>query len=70
MNKVPSMMGTKDLSYLEDMFNWSMNANKISSNFLDMATDKDVLNITKEIAAMYKSHCKKFLKLIEGGKDE
>jgi len=70
MNKVPNIIGCKDLNYLEDMFNWSMNANKLGANFLDMSMDKNVISIIKEVLAMHKSHCKKYLKLIEGGKDE
>ena len=40
MNTVPNIISTKDLSYLEDMFNWHFNASKKAHHFSEEVQDE------------------------------
>lgn len=70
MNTVPSMLSTKDLSYLEDMFNWNMNASKKALHFEKEVQDMDVKNILGSCAEMHASICRRVIALLKKGEDE
>lgn len=64
MKPVPEMISTKDLSYLEDMFNWHFTAAKKAYTYSTMVIDE---NISEYLKVIYKEHekiCKKIIKLI------
>lgn len=70
MNTVPNIISTKDLAYLEDMFNWNMNASKKAFHFEKEVQDMDVKNILGECAKMHASICQKIIELLKKGEDE
>ncbi len=68
MKQVPNIISTKDLSYLEDMFNWHFTACKKCYTYLDYIEDK---SIQKQIEKNYKEHkkaCEKIISLLGGNK--
>lgn len=67
MNTVPNIIGTKDLSYLEDMFGWNLNASKKAHHFSEESTDMDVKTCLKEAAMMHAEHCRKLASILEKG---
>lgn len=70
MNTVPSMVSTKDLAYLEDMFNWNMNASKKAFHFYQECKDMDVKNIMESCAQMHADICHKLVELLKKGEME
>lgn len=45
MKSVPSIISTKDLSYLEDMLNWNFILIKKINNYIDEVKDEDVKKV-------------------------
>lgn len=70
MQMVPSMLSTKDLAYLEDMFQWNMNASKKAFHFEKEVQDMDVKNILGDCARMHASICERITQLLKKGEDD
>lgn len=70
MNTVPNIISTKDLAYLEDMFNWNFTASKKAHHFVSEVKDEDIRKIMEEAAIMHANHAKKILAILEGGQNE
>lgn len=70
MEFVPSIISTKDLSYLSDIFNWNLNASKnayfISKNIID----EDLKDLAHDIALMHADICNRVICILEGGFNE
>ena len=69
MEKVPRMISTKDLSYVEDMFKWEYNAYKEVNSFRKKVKDKYCLQILNETSNMHYNHML-FLKAILCGESD
>ena len=69
MNKVPTMISTKDLAYISDMINWNFIACKKANHFVDEITDEQVKDEVKNVALMHKNHVIKLVNIL-GGADE
>lgn len=65
MKQVPSMISTKDLSYLEDMFNWHFNMIKKCYNYSDLVKDEEISKFIKQIEKEHTNICNKIIKKIE-----
>ena len=48
MKSVPSIISTKDLSYLEDMLNWNYILIKKIKNYIDIIKDEDVKKLLEK----------------------
>ncbi|MDD3341146.1 MAG: spore coat protein [Bacilli bacterium] len=69
MNTVPDIISTKDLAYLEDMFNWNFNASKKANHFAAEVTDPDLKQCMEEAAVMHANHAKQILNILGGGQN-
>ena len=68
MEKVPSMISTKDLDYLTDIFNWNYSAYKSTINMSDEITDDDLLDILKKCTNLFYDNMINTLDILERGK--
>ncbi len=62
MKQVPNIISTKDLSYLEDMFNWHFTICKKAYTYSNIVTDEEIATFFTEIHKKHKKVCEKILK--------
>ena len=43
MKQIPEMISTKDLSYLEDMFNWNYTLYKKLNTYIEEVNDEEIV---------------------------
>ncbi len=65
MKKVPSIISTKDLSYIEDIFNWSHIACKKSIHYKSIVENKDVENLVEKIISTNQEICERLINILE-----
>lgn len=70
MNQVPNMISTKDLSYLEDMFNWNFNASKKAFHFSKEVVDPDIQGMLNQCVRTHSDICKQIVTILKGGSHE
>jgi len=68
MKQVPSIISTKDLQYLEDMFNWHFLISKKAYNYLSLVEDKEILSFMKDVHKKHKKICETILNILGGTK--
>lgn len=64
MEKVPNIISTKDLSYIEDMFNWHFLLCKKAYSYSDIVCDETISNHMIEVAKKHEKICEKLIKLL------
>ncbi len=64
MKQVPSMISTKDLSYLEDMFNWHFTAAKKAESYSMVVGDETISEFFVDVAKKHKKVCEKIVKIL------
>lgn len=64
MNTVPTMISTKDLAYLEDIFNWNLTASKKANHYLSEIQDADVKKLAEKVKELHKDICNRILKIL------
>lgn len=69
MNTVPNMISTKDLAYLEDMFNWHFNASKKANHFALEAKEEDVKKALMDAALMHANAAREIVHILKGGQN-
>jgi len=69
MDKVPSMISTKDLDYLNDMFNWHLSASKKARFYSSNIEDEEISQKLDDVYEMHKSICQKITNILEGGQN-
>lgn len=69
MNQAPNMISTKDLAYLEDIFQWNFNASKKANSDLDKIQLQSVKEMITKVRSMHTKHCKEILAIL-GGNNE
>ena len=69
-NAVPSIISSKDLDYLSDMFNWNYGAYKSSLNASNSVTDEELNNLLLKTSNIFHSNMSKVLNIIQGGNNE
>lgn len=69
MNTVPDIISTKDLAYLEDMFNWNMNASKKALHFQKEVKSVDVKDILERCAKMHAVICERLIEILKKGEE-
>lgn len=62
MTQVPNIISTKDLSYLEDMFNWHFIICKKALNYSELVSDEQIALFFTDVSNKYKKICEKILK--------
>ena len=65
MDKVPTMISTKDLDYIKDMLDWNLIAVKKINHYLQHVQDEDVKNLFEQIVTMHKKHFNGLLNLLK-----
>ena len=65
---VPNIVGTKDLSYLEDMFKWNYELYKQSNNYETKVKDKKSKQLIQKIKKISDSNMNTILSIIKEGK--
>lgn len=65
---VPNIIGTKDLSYLEDMFKWNYELYKQSNNYETKVKDKKAKQLIQKIKKISDSNMNTILSIIKEGK--
>lgn len=68
MEKVPNMISTKDLSYIEDMFNWHFVLCKKAYTYSECVVDETISEHFEKIAKKHEKICEKLIKML--GADE
>ncbi len=62
MKQIPNIISTKDLSYLEDMFNWHFTICKKAYTYSEIVTDEDISSFFKEVSKKHKKICDQIIK--------
>ena len=65
MDKVPTMISTKDLAYLEDIFNWNYTASKKANYYSNEVNDEELKSTLVSVANMHKEICESILGILE-----
>lgn len=69
--KVPTIISTKDLDYLEDMFNWNYLAYKKMINSIDMINNLEIEETIEKAGDTFKENMNIILGILnEGGSHE
>lgn len=64
--QVPNMISTKDLSYLEDIFQWNFNASKKAYHFSTEVKIESIKEVSIEVAKMHARMCQKIVEILGG----
>lgn len=62
MKQVPNIISTKDLSYLEDMFNWHFVLAKKAYTYSQCVEDETISQFLKDTYIKHKKICEKIIK--------
>ncbi len=65
MKKVPDIISTKDLSYIEDMFNWHFCLCKKCETYSSLTEDETISEYFLEIKKRHEKICQKLIKILE-----
>lgn len=64
MEKIPNMISTKDLSFIEDMFNWNFTVCKKAYNYSNLVTDENISKFLKDVAKKHEKICNKLINML------
>lgn len=67
MKRVPDMISTKDLSYIEDMINWNVTAAKTAYHFSNKVENEDLSELFNNVSAMHAEHVHTLLEILKDG---
>lgn len=62
MKQVPNIISTKDLSYLEDMFNWHFVLAKKAYTYSQCVENEEIAEFLKDTYTKHKKICDKIIK--------
>lgn len=65
MEKVPTMISTKDLAYLSDIFEWNFTACKKACHFSKEVKDEELKDKLMQVSNMHKEICEKIVNILE-----
>lgn len=65
MRTVPTIVSTKDLSYIEDMCNWIYTLSKKAAHFANEVSDNDLKNGLESLSSKLKSHYIMLLNILQ-----
>jgi len=66
MKKVPTMISTKDMMYISDMFNWHLVAAKKMESFAPCIEDEECADKLNTLSKMHYEACDSLIKLLGG----
>jgi len=64
MNTVPTMISTKDLAYLADIFNWNFIAVKKANHYLQEIQDQDVRKMAENFKEVHQKICDSVISIL------
>ena len=64
MEKVPNIISSKDLSYIEDMFNWHFVICKKAYDYSELVTNEEISKHMKDVAKKHEKICEKLIKML------
>lgn len=64
MQNVPAIISTKDLAYLEDMFQWNFIACKKAHHYMNEINNEEIKNEAGNIYEMHKSICNEIINIL------
>ena len=64
MENLENIISTKDLSYIEDMFNWNFTAAKKLNCFALKVQDEEIKNLFTELYEGHKEICKTLINIL------
>ena len=67
MQTVPTMISTKDLSYIEDMANWTYTLSKKANHFANEVNDQALKDGFGALAVKLKTHYEMLLGILQTG---
>lgn len=65
MDTVPTMISTKDLDYIYDMYSWNFNSCKEINHFINEVSDQEIVDLLKKCAKAHKKICQNLVTIIE-----
>lgn len=71
MDKVPTIISSKDLDYISDMFNWNFIASKKANHYSQEVVNDEIKNILEELYTMHNEFCGQLINMLTiGGQNE
>ena len=64
VQNVPAIISTKDLAYLEDMFQWNFNACKKAHHYMNEINNEEIKNGVNNIYEMHKNICSEIINIL------
>lgn len=69
MNKsyeeVPSMISSKDLNYLSDIYDWNFNISKLADHFSKEVNDEEIKELLLKVKDVHREHAKFVLNILK-----
>lgn len=67
MDKVPTMISTKDLSYISDMFEWNFTLSKKINHYIGEVTDEEIKSVFEELRNIHSEICNTLVQILSKG---
>lgn len=67
MENVPVMISTKDLSYIEDIFNYNFTVCKLIHSFYEKVNDEEIKEFFKALYEGHKNICSNLINMLSLG---
>lgn len=64
-NEVPSMISSKDLDYLCDIYNWNFNACKVANNLIGKVEDEEIKSAFNNTYLIHLENVKQVLEILK-----
>jgi len=64
MENVPKIISTKDMAYLNDIFEWNFNLSKKANHFSKEVSNERIRNFLIDISKMHADHCHIILNML------
>lgn len=64
MDKVPNIISTKDLDYLNDMFQWNFGAAKLAYHFSQEVSDEEIKRELENTYMIHKEICQSIVNIL------
>ena len=69
MKQVPFIISTKDLAYLNDMFEWHLGASKKAHHYYTKTNDQDLKDAFLNVYYSHKNICNQILVILAKGEN-
>lgn len=65
MEQVPNIISTKDLDYLNDIFNWNYTSAKEAHHFFEVTNNQELKEVFHDVFEIHKEICENILNILE-----